>query len=124
MHQSQPEHDNASVGRQREAPDDFPSVENKRISVEVKRPIVSPASVTETVRREEYVRLAAEILWCVPVAEALRKVGGGTIGIGHPENLRLLIAIHAHRQHLQAIEFSCRQRNGPAGNGVWRICRT
>jgi|SRR5580658_3716019 hypothetical protein len=107
-YQSQSEHDNASVGRQRETPCHFLFVESKGIAVEVKGPIVPLAAASETIRRDEYIRLAAEILWCVPIAEALRKVGRRTVGIGHPKNLRLLIAIHAYRQHLQAIESSCR----------------
>src|SRR5579862_7115323 len=124
MYQSHAEHDNASVGRQREAPCDFPSVESKGIAIEVKRPLVSPAFASETIRRDEHVRLAIEILWCIPITEALRKVGGCTVGIGDPKNLRLLIAIYAHRQHLQNVEFSCRERNGSAAYGVRDICRS
>ena len=53
----------------------------------------------------DHARLAGVVGWCVPIAEALREIGGCTVGVFHGEYLRTLTAVDSRCQQTHRREW-------------------
>ena len=87
----------------------------------MKRTVVLASIAYETIRHAHCRGLTTEAPRHVPVAEALRERRGCAVGVSNRESLRLLAALNASGEHLEAGESAGGQRDGLARDRVGRV---